>query len=72
MEEILYQYNPWWEENVSNKEIKPRESYSTRLREYLDNIQIIPMTGLRRAAKTTFMFLQPMQPPVRHKKRDCL
>lgn len=57
MEEILYQYNPWWEEIVPNKEIKPRERYLIRLRGYLDNKQIISLTGLRRVGKTTLMKL---------------
>ncbi len=57
MEEILYQYNPWWEELVFNEEIIPRERYLDRLIQYLDNKQIISLTGLRRVGKTTLMKL---------------
>jgi predicted AAA+ superfamily ATPase len=57
MEEILYQYNPWWEEAIFNEEIIPRERYLGRLIKYLDNKQIISLTGLRRVGKTTLMKL---------------
>lgn len=57
MEEILYQYNPWWEEAIFNETIIPRERYLGRLIKYLDNKQIISLTGLRRVGKTTLMKL---------------
>ena len=57
MEDILYQYNPWWEEVVVNPDVKPRERYLGRLRNYLHNKQIITLTGLRRVGKTTLMKL---------------
>ena len=57
MEEILYQYNPWWEDFVFSEEIIPRERYLGRLIKYLDNKQIIFLTGLRRVGKTTLMKL---------------
>ncbi len=57
MEEILYQYNPWWEDLVFNTEIIPRDRYLDRLIQYLDNKQIISLTGLRRVGKTTLMKL---------------
>lgn len=57
MEEILYQYNPWWEESVFNDEIIPRERYLGKLIKYLDSKQIISLTGLRRVGKTTLMKL---------------
>jgi predicted AAA+ superfamily ATPase len=57
MQDILYQYNPWWEEIVFNEDIKPRERYLSRLIKYLDNKQIIFLTGLRRVGKTTLMKL---------------
>ena len=57
MEEVLYQYNPWWEELVFNEEIIPRERYLDRLIKYLDNKQIISLTGLRRVGKKTLMKL---------------
>lgn len=57
MEEVLYQYNPWWEELVFNEQIIPRERYLDKLIKYLDNKQIISLTGLRRVGKTTLMKL---------------
>jgi len=57
MNELLYQYNPWWEESFKNKNTKPREKYLTELRRYLDYKQIIILTGLRRVGKTTLMKL---------------
>ena len=57
MEEILYQYNPWWEEYVTTKEIRPREKYLNSLRGYLELKQIVVLTGLRRVGKTTLMKL---------------
>jgi len=57
MKELLYQYNPWWEEAFKNENIKPREKYLVELRKYLDFKQIIILTGLRRVGKTTLMKL---------------
>lgn len=57
MDEILYQYNPWWEGPISNDEIIPRERYLSKFIKYLDNKQIISLTGLRRVGKTTLMKL---------------
>lgn len=55
MKEILYQYNPWWEEEVDLKEIVIREKYVTLLKENVDNKHVIFLTGLRRVGKTTLM-----------------
>ena len=57
MEELLYQYNPWWENTISEKNIKPRERYLSTLRKYLNQKQIIFLSGLRRVGKTTLMKL---------------
>jgi len=57
MKELLYQYNPWWEEAFKNENVKPREKYLIELRKYLDFKQIIILTGLRRVGKTTLMKL---------------
>ena len=57
MKELLYQYNPWWEEAFNNENVKPREKYLIELRKYLDFKQIIILTGLRRVGKTTLMKL---------------
>lgn len=57
MKELLYQYNPWWEESFKNENVKPREKYLVELRKYLEFKQIIILTGLRRVGKTTLMKL---------------
>ncbi len=57
MKELLYQYNPWWEESFKNNKVKPREKYLLELRKYSDFKQIIVITGLRRVGKTTLMKL---------------
>ncbi|MCD6186639.1 MAG: ATP-binding protein [Desulfuromusa sp.] len=55
MKDLLYQYNPWWEESFINEGVKPREKYLCELRKYLEFKQIIILTGLRRVGKTTLM-----------------
>ena len=57
MKELLYQYNPWWEETSRNEGVKPREKYLNKLRSYLYFKQIVILTGLRRVGKTTLMKL---------------
>lgn len=57
MNDLLYQYNPWWEDDVSFDELIPREKYLLDLRKYLDNNHIITLTGLRRVGKTSLMKL---------------
>ena len=56
MENILYRYNPWWENDFQNKLIsRPQEM--ERLLYNLKNDQIIFLTGLRRIGKTSLMKL---------------
>ena len=57
MEELLYQYNPWWEETSRNENVKLREKYLSELRSYFGFKQIVVLTGLRRVGKTTLMKL---------------
>ena len=57
MKDVLYQYNPWWEEAFKNENVKPREKYLVELRRYLELKQIVILTGLRRVGKTTLMKL---------------
>ncbi|NOZ86085.1 MAG: ATP-binding protein [Deltaproteobacteria bacterium] len=57
MEDLLYQYNPWWEDTFKNRDVKPREKYLHELRKYLNFKQIVILTGLRRVGKTTLMKL---------------
>lgn len=57
MNDLLYQYNPWWEKDSSRDDLKPREKYLQDLRKYLDFNHIIILTGLRRVGKTSLMKL---------------
>lgn len=55
MEELLYQYNPWWEEKYKIDGIINRTNYFDKLKKNVDNRSIIFLTGLRRVGKTTLM-----------------
>lgn len=57
MLEALSQYNPWWSGAITLEGIIPREKYLQKLIKYLQNEQIIFLTGLRRVGKTTLMKL---------------
>jgi len=57
MEEMLYQYNPWWEEEYSLKDIIERKKYLDFLKDTIQKEQIIFLSGLRRVGKTTLMKL---------------
>lgn len=57
MDELLYQYNPWWEDRLLREDIIERSRYSGILRQYLDVRQAVFLTGLRRVGKTTLMRL---------------
>lgn len=57
MDEILYQYNPWWEGDRLSEEVRPRERYLKDIRNHLGSRQIVTLTGLRRVGKTTLMKL---------------
>ena len=55
MEELLYQYNPWWEQEFTLENIIERLDYINFLKENIENKYIIFLTGLRRVGKTTLM-----------------
>jgi len=55
MEELLYQYNPWWEEEFKLEKIIERSDYVKYLKENIENKHIVFLTGLRRVGKTTLM-----------------
>jgi uncharacterized protein len=57
MEDLFYQYNPWWENQNFAEEYKLREKYLSEIRTFLNSRQIIVLTGLRRVGKTTLMKL---------------
>jgi len=54
MEALFYKSNPWWEEPFVLNAIQ-RDVYLNELREYIDNKDIIFLTGLRRVGKTTLL-----------------
>ncbi len=55
MDELLYQYNPWWEDEYLIDGIIKRANYFNKLKSNIDNQFIIFLTGLRRVGKTTLM-----------------
>lgn len=54
MNELFYEFNPWWEENYKLIGIK-REKYLSFLERNLNNNDIILLTGLRRVGKSTLL-----------------
>ena len=57
MEEILYRYNPWWEEKYTAEGIIPRPELTELLIKHISSSQIVFLTGLRRVGKTTLLKL---------------
>ena len=55
MEEILYRYNPWWEEDYNTAGLILRPLILEKLIPLLKTRDIIILTGLRRIGKTTSM-----------------
>ncbi len=55
MENILYRYNPWWENGFENFEFVKREELLGNFLAQLSNRQVIFITGLRRIGKTTLL-----------------
>jgi hypothetical protein len=55
MEELLYQYNPWWIDEFKVDDLIIRTNYFNKLKSNVDNKSIIFLTGLRRVGKTTLM-----------------
>ncbi|MBI5199480.1 MAG: ATP-binding protein, partial [Nitrospirae bacterium] len=57
MEEILYRYNPWWEEGYTLPDIVSRPSIIGLMKGHLASRHIVFLTGLRRVGKTTLLRL---------------
>ena len=55
MDDLLYQYNPWWEEEYALEGIIYRPRYVAKLTNNIESKAIIFLTGLRRVGKTTLM-----------------
>lgn len=56
MEEILYRYNPWWE-NIIRDDLVDRPAETSKILGYMESKQIILLTGLRRIGKTSLLKL---------------
>jgi predicted AAA+ superfamily ATPase len=56
MENLLYEFNPWWEEDY-NFHLKTREKYIRKIREKLKTNRILLLAGLRRVGKSSIMKL---------------
>jgi len=54
MESILYKSNPWWEEDYNFLGFT-RDIYLEQLNQYLNNKDILFLTGLRRVGKTSIL-----------------
>lgn len=57
MDDLLYQYNRWWEEPFRLSGVYRRERYIGYLRDHLRAGRVVLVTGLRRVGKTTLMRL---------------
>ncbi|MCB1827606.1 MAG: ATP-binding protein, partial [Coxiellaceae bacterium] len=55
LEPLLYQYNPWWENDFRLASIIEREKVLSKLYGLLSSPEIIMLTGLRRVGKTVTM-----------------
>ena len=57
MEELLYRYNPWWEEKYPLQDIIERPLLQGLMKKHLFSKDIVFLTGLRRVGKTTLLKL---------------
>jgi uncharacterized protein len=57
MEELLFQYNPWWEAETFLENVKPRRRYVDWVTARISERRAILLTGLRRVGKSTVMRL---------------
>ncbi|MEW6618012.1 MAG: ATP-binding protein [bacterium] len=57
MEDILYRYNPWWEDKYVLEGIIERTTLLELMEKYFSLPQIVFLTGLRRIGKTTLLKL---------------
>ena len=54
MNEILFEWNPWWEENYDFQKVK-RDLF-THVKKWIERKEIIAILGARRSGKTTLLF----------------
>ena len=57
MEDLLYQYNPWWEGQIDISGIRPRQKLPSKIESQISEKRAVFLTGLRRVGKTTLIKL---------------
>ena len=57
MEQILYRYNPWWEEEYKAEGLIERKLLIQKLENTFSSKQVVFITGLRRIGKTSLLKL---------------
>lgn len=56
-DDVYYQYNPWWEEDIGLEGVIVRSEYLSRMEKVFEDRAIVILTGLRRVGKTTLLKL---------------
>ena len=51
-DEVYYQYNPWWQEEIDLGNTMPRAQYLSRMDKVFSEKASVFLTGLRRVGKT--------------------
>lgn len=57
MDDLLYQYNPWWEGEFEPAGIRPRPKQLSKIESLISTKRAVFLTGLRRVGKTTLVKL---------------
>jgi len=57
IEDIYYQYNPWWENHPQFEGIIERPNYAGEMERHREDKTVVILTGIRRVGKTTIMKL---------------
>lgn len=68
MKEILFEWNPWWEEDYSYQKVQ-RDLF-THVKKWIDRKEIISILGARRSGKTTLLF-EIIDYLINEKKINC-
>jgi predicted AAA+ superfamily ATPase len=55
--DVYYQFNPWWEEEIKFEGVVERARYLSQMNSVSSDKSIVILTGLRRVGKTTLMKL---------------
>jgi len=57
MDDLLYQYNPWWEGHFDATGLRPRPKQLAEIESLISEKRAVFLTGLRRVGKTTLVKL---------------